>query len=113
MKQIYLKKYTKNEHKNSDLSDPAIFCLPHVKNLHNNDLFLTTTAVDLRSRLDFFSANLKQRGVRLLKSEVKKKHSLRETCQSGQILLVTPNKLKAQLPKNCVPKSFFVVLFYI
>ena len=72
MKQIYLKKYTKNEHKNSDLSDPAIFCLPHVKNLHNNDLFLTTTAVDLRSRLDFFSANLKQRGVRLLKSEVKK-----------------------------------------
>ena len=41
-------------------------------NLHDNDLFLPTTTVDSRYRLDFFPDNLKQKVVRLLKSEVKK-----------------------------------------
>ena len=74
-------------------------------NLHDNDLFLLTTAVDPRYRLDFFPANLKQKVVRLLKSQVKN-HSCRETGQSGQVPLVPPNKPKAQLPKNDVPKNF-------
>ena len=53
-------------------------------NLHDNDLFLLTTAVDPRYRLDFFPANLKQKVVRLLKLKVKN-HSCRETGQSGQV----------------------------
>ena len=88
-------------------------------NLHDNNLFLLTIAVDPRYRLYFFPANLKQKVVGLLKSEVKI-HSCREIGQSqvltffrtkGQVPLVPPNKPKAQLPKNDVPK-FFVVLFY-
>ena len=40
-------------------------------NLHDNFLILLTTAVNLRYRLDFFPANLKQKAVRLLISELK------------------------------------------
>ena len=40
-------------------------------NFHDNDLFLVTTAVDLRYRLEFYPANLKQKVVKLLKSQVK------------------------------------------
>ena len=78
-------------------------------NLHDNDLFLLTTAVDQRYRLDFYPANLKQKVGRLLKSEVKNQ-SCRETGQTGQVPLVPLNKTKAQLPKNDVPKS--ILLFY-
>ena len=76
-------------------------------NLHDNDLFLLTTAVDPRYRLDFFHTNLKQKVVRLLKSEVKN-YSCRETGQSGQVPLVPPNKPKAQLPINYVPNYFLL-----
>ena len=63
-------------------------------------MFLLTTAVDPRYRLDFFPANLKQKVVRLLKSEVKNQGCC-ETGQSGKVFLVPPNK-----PKNDVPKFF-------
>ena len=74
-------------------------------NLHDNDLFLLTTAVDPRYRLDFFSDNLRQKVVRILKSQVKN-HSCRETGQSGQVPLIPLNKPKAQIPTNDVPKNF-------
>ena len=74
-------------------------------NLHDNDLFLLTTVVDPRYRLDFFPGNLKKEVVKLLKSKVKN-HSCRETGQSGQVPVVQPNKPKPQLPKNNVPKIF-------
>ena len=57
---------------------------------------LLTTTVDPRYWFEFFPANLKQKVVRLLKSEVKN-YSCRET---GQVPLVPPNK-----PKNDVPKK--------
>ena len=38
------------------------------KNLDDNELFLITTVVDPRYRLDLFPANLKQEIVNLLKS---------------------------------------------
>ena len=41
-------------------------------NLHDNDLFLLTTVVDPRYRLDFFPGNFKNEVVKLLKSKVKK-----------------------------------------
>ena len=72
-------------------------------------MFLLTTAVDPRYRLEFFPDYLKQNVVRLMKSEVKS-HSCRET---SQVPLVPPNKPKAQLPKNDVPIKKFVVLFFI
>ena len=71
-------------------------------NLHDNDLFLLTTAVDPRYRLDFFSDNLRQKVVRILKSQVKY-HSCR---QSGQVPLIPLNKPKAQIPTNDIPKNF-------
>ena len=74
-------------------------------NLHDNDLFLLTTAVDPRYRLDFFPDNLKQKVVRLLKSQVKN-HSCRETGQSGQVPLIPPNNPKAQILTNDVPNFF-------
>ena len=40
-------------------------------NLQDNGLFLLTTAVYPRYRLDFFLANIKQKVARLLKSQVK------------------------------------------
>ena len=73
-------------------------------NLHDNDLFLLTTAFDSRYRLDFFPANLKQKVVRLLKSQVKN-HSYREASQSGQVPLVPPNKRKSPIPTNDIPKK--------
>ena len=78
-------------------------------NLHDNNLFLLTKAVDTWHRLDYFPANLKQKVVRLMKSQVKN-HSSRETGQSGQGSLVPPNKPKAQIPTNDVPKK--IMLFY-
>ena len=74
-------------------------------NLHDNDLFLLTTVVDPRYRLDFFPGNLKKEVIKLLKSKVKN-HSCRATGQSGQVPVVQPNKPKPQLPNNDVPKSF-------
>ena len=68
-------------------------------------MFLLTTAVYPQYRLDFFPAILKQKVVRLLKSEVKC-YSCRETGQSGQVPLVPPNKPKAQIPTNDIPKKF-------
>ena len=35
-----------------------------------------------------------------------KNHTCHETGRSGQLPLVPPNKPKAQLPKNDVPKKF-------
>ena len=74
-------------------------------NLYDKDLFLLTTAFDLQYRLDFFPANLQQKVVRLLKSEVKK-HSCCETGLSSQVPLVPPNRPIAQLPKSVFPKWF-------
>ena len=71
-------------------------------------MFLLTKAVDPSYRLEIFPANLKQKILRLLKSEVIN-HSCRETRQNGQVPLV-PSKPKAQLPKNDVSKNF--LLFY-
>ena len=65
-------------------------------NLNDND-FLLTTAVNQQYRFDFLPANLQEKVVRLMKSEVKS-YSCRETVQSGQVPLVSPNKPKAQLP---------------
>ena len=56
-------------------------------NLHDNDLFLLTTGIDLSYKLNFFPENLKNKVKRLLKSEVKN-HSCRETCQSVEVSLV-------------------------
>ena len=70
--------------------------------LHDNDLFLLTTAVDPRYRLDFFPANPKQKVVRLMKSELKN-HSCCKTGQSGLVPLVPPNK-----PKNDI---FFLSVY--
>ena len=81
-------------------------------NLHDNDLFLLTTGIDLSYKLNFFPENLKNKVKRLLKSEVKN-HSCRETCKSVEVSLVLPKKLKAQLSKDVVPTTFFVVLFDI
>ena len=55
--------------------------------------------------LTFSLLIFKQKVVRLLKSQVKN-HSCRESSQSGQVSLGPPNKPKAQLPKNDVPKNF-------
>ena len=40
-------------------------------NLHDNNLFLLTTTIDPRYKLDFFPENLKNKVKRLLKSELK------------------------------------------
>ena len=56
-------------------------------NLHGKNLL--TTAVDPRYRFDFFPDNLKQKFVRLLKSEVKN-YSCHETGKRGQVFLVPP-----------------------
>ena len=72
---------------------------------YDSDLFLLTTAVDQRYRLNFFHANLKQKVLWLLKSEVEY-HKSRETGHSYQVPLVPPKKPKAQLHKNDVPKTF-------
>ena len=61
---------------------------------------MLTTAVDPRYRLDFFLANLKQKVVRILKSEVQN----HKCCDPG------PKGSKAQIPKIDVPKNF--LLFY-
>ena len=76
-------------------------------NLHDNNFFILTTAVDPRYRLDFFPANLKLKVLRLLKWQVKN-HCCRETGQSGQVPLVPPKKRKAQIPTNA-PKNFLSV----
>ena len=73
--------------------------------LHDNDLFLLTTGIDLSYKLNFFPENLKNKVKRLLKSEVKN-HNCRETCQSVEVSLVPPKKPKAQLPKDDVPTNF-------
>ena len=64
----------------------------------DNDLFLLTTAVNLRYLLVFFPANIKQKVVRLLKSQVKN-HKCRDTGQSGQVPLLPPNNPKAGVGK--------------
>ena len=74
-------------------------------NLHDNNLFLLTAAIDPKYKLNFFPKNLKNKVKRLLKSEVKN-HSCRETCQSVEVSLVPPEKPKAQLPKDDVPTFF-------
>jgi len=74
-------------------------------NLHDNNLFLLTTAIDPRYKLNFFSENLKNKVKRLLKLEVKN-HSCRKTCQNVEVSLVPPKKPKAQLPKDNVPTTF-------
>ena len=68
-------------------------------------MFLLTTVVVPRYRLDFFPDNLKQKVVRLLKSQVKN-HSCSETGQIGQVPLIPPTKPNAQIPTNDVPKNF-------
>ena len=65
--------------------------------LHGKNLFLVTTAIDPKYKLNFFPENLKNKVKRLLKSEVKN-HSCRETCKSVEVFLVLPEKPKAQLP---------------
>ena len=74
-------------------------------NLHDNNLFLFTTAIDQRYKLYFIPENLKNKFKRLLKSEVKNL-SCCETCKSVEVSLVLPEKPKAQLPKNVVPTNF-------
>ena len=68
-------------------------------------MFLLTTGIDLSYKLNFFPENLKNKVKRLLKSEVKN-HSCRETCKSVEVSLVLPEKPKAQLPKDVVPRIF-------
>ena len=68
-------------------------------------MFLLTTAIDPRYKLNFFPKNLKNKVKRLLKSEVKN-HSCRETCKIVEVSLVLPEKPKAQLPKDVVPRIF-------
>ena len=68
-------------------------------------MFLLTTGIDLSYKLNFFPDNLKNKVKRLLKSEVKY-HSCRETCKIVEVSLVLPEKPKAQLPKDVVPRIF-------
>ena len=71
----------------------------------DNNLFLLTTAIDPRYKLNFFPENLKNKVKRLLKLEVKN-HSCLETCQNVEVFLVQHKKPEAQLPKDDVPTSF-------
>ena len=57
-------------------------------------MFLLTTTIDPRYKLNFFPENLKSKVKRLLKSEVKF-HSCRETRQSVEVSLVPTEKPKA------------------
>ena len=75
--------------------------------LHGNNLFLVTTAIDLRYKLNFFFENLKYK----VKIPEVKNHNCRETCQSVEVSLLPPKKPKAQLPKVDVPTNF--LSFYL
>ena len=74
-------------------------------NLHDNNLFLQSTAIDPRYKLNFCPENLKNKVKRLLKSKVKN-HSCRETCQSVEVYLVPPKNLKLNYLKIMYPPIF-------
>ena len=63
-------------------------------NLHDNNLFLLTTAIDPKYKLNFFPENHKNKVKRLLKIDVKN-HSFRKPCQSVKVSPVPPKKPKA------------------
>ena len=50
-------------------------------------MFLLTTAIDPRYKLNFFPENLKNKVKRQLKSQIKN-HSCRETCRSVEVSIV-------------------------
>ena len=68
-------------------------------------MFLLTTTIDLRYKLNFFPENLKNKVKKLLKSEVKN-YSCHETHQSVEVSLAPPKKPKAQLLKVDVLTNF-------